>query len=839
MLSAFRSAVCLTLLAVAIQCSAADLNVARDAFSAGRYAEAAEMALGEVERGVWNERWPRLLIDCQLATGRHADAVAVYETAIRRYPTSLTLRMQGIESYARAGRSDDAAEAKQQFIRLLQTSANRYASRDNLVALGRFFARDGEDARQVLELFYDKVIDVDPNFLDAHIATAELAIEKGDFAVAAETLAKADKIDPLDPRTPLLASRAWATSDAKKSTEFLIEALRRNPNHADSLVAKAEAEIDAEAYQDAESTIQKLLTTNLHEPRAWSLLAVLAHLSGDYEIELLMRAAALSPYQNNPEVDHLIGRKLSDKYRFAEGAEYQRRVIEVDSSHSAATFQLAQDLLRLGQDETGWILAEEVATRDPYNVVAHNLMTLSDRIGGFTRIESDGIEVRMESREATIYGDQVMDLLREAKTVLCEKYDVTPEQTIVVEIFPQQGDFAIRTFGLPGGAGFLGVCFGRVITANSPASQGERPSNWQAVLWHEFCHAVTLEKTRNRMPRWLSEGISVYEERQRDPSWGEKMSPVYREMMLGEDLTPVSKLSGAFLRPKSPIHLQFAYYESSLVVEYLVETHGLPALVQTLDDLSDGLSINDALTRNVGSLEKLDVQFRDHAIKLAESFASDADWERDAMPEKMSAGELLKWVEANPKHYPGLAALASAQVKAKRYADAKATLETIRDLGAMTGMRGGPMELLAMVYRQLGERSSEQETLREIVSQTSDGLPALERLIEMADEDNEFDRMLRYGEQYLAIQPLAVLGHDAIATAAEQIDSPERAIAALEVLQRFDPIDPAELDYRMAASLTKVHRNLEAKRAVLRALDAAPRYRDAHRLLLDLQKDVE
>ena len=85
---------------------------------------------------------------------------------------------------------------------------------------------------------------------------------------------------------------------------------------------------------------------------------------------------------------------------------------------------------------------------------------------------------------------------------------------MIVEIFPQKKEFAVRTFGLPGADGLLGVCFGRVITANSPASQGEHPSNWEAVLWHEFCHVVTLSKTHNKMPRWLSEGISVYEEGQ-------------------------------------------------------------------------------------------------------------------------------------------------------------------------------------------------------------------------------------------------------------------------------------------------------------------------------------
>ena len=116
-----------------------------------------------------------------------------------------------------------------------------------------------------------------------------------------------------------------------------------------------------------------------------------------------------------------------------------------------------------------------------------------------------------------------------------------------VEIFPDQKDFAVRTFGMPGNPGYLGVCFGSVITANSPASQAPNPANWEDVLWHEFCHVVTLNATKNRMPRWLSEGISVYEERQANPAWGERMNLAYREMILDGKLTPLGKLSGAFL----------------------------------------------------------------------------------------------------------------------------------------------------------------------------------------------------------------------------------------------------------------------------------------------------
>jgi len=96
---------------------------------------------------------------------------------------------------------------------------------------------------------------------------------------------------------------------------------------------------------------------------------------------------------------------------------------------------------------------------------------------------------------------------------------------------------------------------------------------------------ITLGITRNKMPRWLSEGISVYEERQANPAWGQSMTPKYREMILNGELTPVANLSAAFLTAKTPGHVQFAYYESSLVVEYLVQKFGHEALKKILQDL--------------------------------------------------------------------------------------------------------------------------------------------------------------------------------------------------------------------------------------------------------------
>jgi len=819
----------------AVSAGGADLEAARLLYRGGRYDEAAEVAAAEVDAGIWNERWSRLLIRAHLARGRHDEALERYRAAIERYSSSLTLRRLGIAALRSNGLHDEAEQAIAGFGAALRRFTSGYASRDDLVAMGRYFTERGEDARRVLELFYDRVRDADPDYLEAYIATAELALDKGDFKVAAETLEEAESVDGSDPRVFYLQALAWASSDAERANAALRRALELNPRHVDSLLFQVDKAIDRELYEQAESLIRDVLAVNLHEPRAWGYLAVLAHLRGRYGVERLMRAAALSTWGENPEVDHLIGEKLSDKYRFQEGAEYQRRALRMEPKHTGARFQLAQDMLRLGNDEIGWELATSVADADEYNVVAHNLATLRERVEGFRVLGSEQIDVRMDPREAAIYGDDVVGLLQEARDVLFKKYDVRLEKPVIVEIFPRQQDFAIRTFGLPGGAGFLGVCFGRLITANSPASQGERPPNWKSVLWHEFCHVATLGKTNNRMPRWLSEGISVYEERQRGESWGERMTPQYREMLLGEELTPVSKLSGAFLNPPSPVHLQFAYYESSLVVEFLIERYGVEALKSILDDLGAGLMMRDALARSVGSPEKLDVEFAEYVRGRAEAFGSELDWSREGFPERPSPDALSAFLEAHPDNYWGLVGMAQAHLAAERYGEAAELLQRVREAGAASGERGGPLEMLARVYREQGETEKEREALQTLVRESCDALAAYQRLAEMAREEGDWQSVMRYAEGILAIHPLLPVGHRERLAAAEQLGQSRAALASLRALAEMDPVDPAGLHYRTATALADLDRHDEAKRHVLLALADAPRYRDALELLLEIR----
>ncbi|WP_237607708.1 tetratricopeptide repeat protein [Roseimaritima sediminicola] len=819
----------------------ANLGEAEALYRAGKYEACRAVAAEAVEDGVWNVRWPMLLIRCQLTTGRYEEALQTYEAAAEKFTfNALPLRVQGVQVYRM---NDQTERAEQEMVRirsLIRRSIGRFMSKDSMIAIGRFLLTQDEDARKILELFFDKAIEADPTFVDAHIASAELALAKNDFQLAAETLDRAVRLQQDEPYLYYLQARAWLTSDRARSEQALQRALEVNPRHPPSLLLKAEQLIDGERYEQAREVLADVFRVNALEPRAWALLAVIAHLEGDPELEAFLRSVALSTWSTNPEVDHWIGEKLSQKYRFAEGAAYQRRALALRPDSTEYRFQLAQDLLRLGEEQVGWELVQQTQQDDPYNVVAYNLMILHDALQDYRILESDGILLRMQRREAELYGQQAMELLREAKGVLCEKYAVQPDKQIIVEIYPRQQDFAIRTFGLPGGQGYLGVCFGRVITANSPASQGASPANWKSVLWHEFCHVVTLEKTRNRMPRWLSEGISVYEERQRDPSWGQRMSPLYREMILrdsGRELTPVSRLSDAFLRPESSLHLDFAYYESSLVVEYFVERFGRDALNRLLDDLGIGMSINEALGRHSGSVAELDEDFAAYATARAEAFGADADWQRPPPSGSSTSPDAADVLASSPKNYWALKDAAAAAVASRDWSQADALLDRLDALLAEDASDGCATELRARAAAARGRTDAERKHLLWLAERRDDDLATYDRAATLAAQQEQWTQVRELAQQILAVNPLVPAGHRHLAAAGEATDRPEDTAEALAALALLDPVDPAGLHYRWARALAELDRPRAAKRKVLIALEYAPRYQQALRLLLSLTQE--
>jgi tetratricopeptide (TPR) repeat protein len=384
------------------------------------------------------------------------------------------------------------------------------------------------------------------------------------------------------------------------------------------------------------------------------------------------------------------------------------------------------------------------------------------------------------------------------------------------------------------------VCFGPVITMNRPGSPGTGINNWEATLWHEFCHVVTLNITNNKMPRWISEGISVYEEFQRDPTWGQQMNPQYRRKILDGELTPIGDLSAAFMSPPGSTDLEFAYYNSALAVEYIVKHYGHKALRGILTELADGAEINRAITKHTASLANIEKEFEAFARRRAEKLAPDVDWKQPQAGQLDPAdpNALETWLDEHPNNFQALTIRAKKLMADRRWQDAKEPLSKLIRLYPRYAGEDNAYRLLAGVHRNLGETEKEIRVLSDLAVLSSDAVDAYERLMELGVEQKDWQQVVTNADRYMAVYPMLATVHWRLGLANEELGMDERAIEAYKRLVFLEPTDPAEVNYRLAR-LLQDRDPVRAKRHVLEALAEAPRFRQAHRLLSKMTKQAK
>lgn len=825
-----------------------------------------------------SEDWELLLSQALLASGKYAEAYKAITNALEENSWSIRLQWQAREVFLCNGLTEAAAEMTDRIVERINGQPSSFRDAESLVVVGRAALVKGVDPKRVLDSIFEPARRSDPASREPYLASGELALDKHDFALAAKRFEEGLKQLRDDPDLRCGLARAYAPSDGALMAEALDKALERNSNHVGSLLLLSDRSIDAEEYDESEKLLDRIESINPSEPDAWAYRAVVAHLRHQPDAESAARTHALKFWTNNPRVDFLIGQKLSQNYRFIEGAAHQRQALQFDPDYLPAKAQLAQDLLRLGEESEGWGLADEVQKKDGYDVEMFNLTTLHDTMSKFVSLTNNEFVVRMGAHEAAVYGSQVLDLLDSARSNLCAKYGFEVKRPTFVEVFPEQKDFAVRTFGMPGNPGYLGVCFGTLITANSPAANPGHPVNWRSVLWHEFCHVVTLQITRNKMPRWLSEGISVYEEAQSNPTWGQRMNPRYREMVMNGELTPVSKLSAAFLAPPTPMHLQFAYYESSLVVEFIVQKFGLDQLKAILTDLGSGKEINQAIAAHTVTMEELEKDFSAFVKQRVEQLAPGLDWEKPKLEDLMSgqvdagvlAGTLQQlkpnsapvqrssgsppernddgsgsgapirspesldtWITRHPTNYYALMQQAKMLINRKSYESAKAPLQRLIDLyPSQTGPESA-YAMLAAADRSLGETNAERRVLTDLAQQDDEAIQAYLRLAELASSTGDWTEVVTNVERSLAVNPLIATPYRLLAEASKHTDNTAQSIQANRALLQLDPPNPSQVHFELAQALHRAG-DPDARRQVLQALEEAPRYRAALSLLLEI-----
>jgi len=466
---------------------------------------------------------------------------------------------------------------------------------------------------------------------------------------------------------------------------------------------------------------------------------------------------------------------------------------------------------------------------------------LLDQMDKFVRSESGHFAFRISPQDQPVLSPWAPKLAEEAYDTLSKRFGFAPRGPLEFEIFPDHGGFAVRTLGLAEPHfGAVGVCFGKVVALDSPRAQKLGSFNWGSTLWHEFTHVMTLQMTNHNIPRWYSEGISVYEERRARPGWGDHMTAGFLEAYKDGKLLAVSELNAGMMRPKFPEQVLFSYYEASLVCDLIEQRFGFDKIRQTLELFAQNRPADDVFQTVLGwDAATLDREFRKFLDDHVRAVAPHLNFDLVAGKGKAPGGT------PDPKHLEAALArdpddfFANWQMgillhSEKEEAGAEAHLKRAQKTFPQFTDPGNPYELLSEIYLA---RKREDEALAQFkawAANDSNNTAPLLGAAEIYRKRKDWQAAEKMLELAVYVNPFEPVIHTKLGEAAGEAGNWPAAVRAFRTLVGLNPADPAEAHYNLARALIGTGNRAEAKREVLRALEIAPTYEKAQELLLKL-----
>jgi len=797
-------------------------DTAARALAQGQYDE-----VDRLLRGATDARSIAIHARADIERGRYAEAEKQLTGPAAAQPTSdaaLELGLLRLE----LGRRDDGRRILDQIVERLEprTPADYLRMGRAAQALGQSHDANG---------FYRGGNKAAPQDVAINTAWGRLFLEKYDPKEALKSFQDALKAD--ESYLPAIVGYAelMLGEDPPKAKEALERALKINPASVPVHLLKAEIALDDRKRDDAKGEIKQALAVNPNSLEAKSLTAAIAFLEGkpqamEQEIKGIL---AINPRYG--EVYRVVGDHAARNYRFDEASVLVKRALEIDDQNTQAYADLGRHLLRTG-DEPGARRALERAFKDDdFDQVTYNLLTLLDSLDKFQTVTDGKFIVRFDPEEIGVMKEQAIPLAKEALATFEKKYNITVNGPILIEMFPKHDDFAVRNVGLPGMIGALGACFGRVVTLDSPRARKPGDFNWGATLWHELAHVVTLQMSKNRVPRWLTEGISVWEEKRGRPEWGREMEMAFAHAMNEGKILKLDVLNEGFQDPRM---ISLAYYEASLVVEHMVDTYGEPKLHALLRAYGEGLETEDALKEAMGvTLPQLQTSFD---AKLEKQYADiRAALKTPAIKGKPSVEELQKLAAADPGSFAIQMRLAEMLHERKDNAAAIAALERAAKLIPLANGDNNPNKMIASIALEQKDNARAIRALEDVVRVDHSDVESARKLAELVAPLKDDARSENAYRRLVAIDPFDAGAQTALGKLALKKKDARTAIQAFRSALASNPPDRAESYADLADAHVLAGEWAEAKKQTLAALEIAPSFERAQDLLLEISGKVE
>ena len=718
-----------------------------------------------------------------------------------------------------------------------------FSSEDvGMVALASWLMDNFHDANSL----FNESIRANPNNLEAHVLWGDLFLEKYNASDAERSYQEALEINSR--YTPALVGIARVVGDERA----LQRALAINPNFVPALETYGQLLMMNSREDEAQNYFDQVLALNPESLKTLSTLAAGAALkeqSEEYE-RYRARVEAFSPINSQFLGD--IADAFGNNYLFEEAVEYARAAIEADPQYWQGYTLLGSNLIRLGVEEEGKASLEIGFENDPFNVMTSNMLKVFDTLEGYTTQESGHFKVHMSENDAHILWPYLEPLLEESWDTLTVKYGFEPEGPILIEIFENTEDFAVRSVGLPDIGPLVGICFGKVITLISPDTLS---ANWQEIVWHEFMHVITLQMTNNRMPRWLSEGISVWEEREGRSYWGRSQGLDLVRAASEDKLLHVAELNSGFSGARNSADLGFAYFQSYLVVDYISENYGFDKLVELVKQYAfikeDSERFSEVFNLSLDEFDRgfrLWIDQRVEEINLyvhSEDMPDEGDGHGHGIRENSSAilaalynnaslkQHMRSRIDENERDFQAHLQLGIVLFKEENFTEAKISLERAYALlPAYTGYPS-PALVLSQIYEKEENREAQLQWLEILLENLQHDYDSAMILADAALEEGNFEKTAYYIDRAIQVDPYRSDVHELKALYADRINDSDLAVTEYEVLMRLEINDPVEAHTKLAEAYLRNGQAAKAKQNVLYALEIAPSFQRAQQVLLE------
>ena len=155
-------------------------------------------------------------------------------------------------------------------------------------------------------------------------------------------------------------------------------------------------------------------------------------------------------------------------------------------------------------------------------------------------------------------------------------------------------------------------------------------------------------RPRHRVPRWLSEGLSVLEEWTTGPTPGVSITPAVLDAFAEGKLLPIAQLDDGFMRPTYENQVQMSYQQAGLVCLFAEQRWGFPKLVEFLRAFNTEDMTTDAAVRNVFRVtpEEFDKAFQEFMKTRFKAYLADPKRWKDLMARAHRMLEARNWAAA-------------------------------------------------------------------------------------------------------------------------------------------------------------------------------------------------